>query len=118
LTQKKLNEYRLDEAPKDIKGYYYNGRHLLWSSVVLLDLQYDVSYHPSIYHHDISLYAYLSVYLSIIISVYLPTCYGHGTQGSRVTDKCCTPEPHPQPSALISCSSYSELSTSFSFQTY
>ncbi|XP_049571498.1 ubiquitin-like modifier-activating enzyme ATG7 isoform X5 [Orcinus orca] len=25
LTQKKLNEYRLDEAPKDIKGYYYNG---------------------------------------------------------------------------------------------
>lgn len=26
LTQKKLNEYRLDEAPKDIKGYYYNGR--------------------------------------------------------------------------------------------
>lgn len=28
LTQKKLNEYRLDETPKDIKGYYYNGR---WS---------------------------------------------------------------------------------------
>lgn len=26
LTQKKLNEYRLDEAPKDIKGYYFNGR--------------------------------------------------------------------------------------------
>lgn len=26
LTQKKLNEYRLDETPKDIKGYYYNGR--------------------------------------------------------------------------------------------
>ncbi|XP_039087204.1 ubiquitin-like modifier-activating enzyme ATG7 isoform X4 [Hyaena hyaena] len=25
LTQRKLNEYRLDEAPKDIKGYYYNG---------------------------------------------------------------------------------------------
>ncbi|KAK7826366.1 hypothetical protein U0070_021380 [Myodes glareolus] len=25
LTQKKLNEYRLDETPKDIKGYYYNG---------------------------------------------------------------------------------------------
>uniref|UniRef100_A0A8C6DUM7 Ubiquitin-like modifier-activating enzyme ATG7 n=1 Tax=Moschus moschiferus TaxID=68415 RepID=A0A8C6DUM7_MOSMO len=25
LTQKKLNEYRLDEAPRDIKGYYYNG---------------------------------------------------------------------------------------------
>uniref|UniRef100_A0A8D2C650 Ubiquitin-like modifier-activating enzyme ATG7 n=2 Tax=Sus scrofa TaxID=9823 RepID=A0A8D2C650_PIG len=25
LTQKKLNEYRLDEAPKNIKGYYYNG---------------------------------------------------------------------------------------------
>lgn len=28
LTQKKLNEYRLDETPKDIKGYYYNGRCL------------------------------------------------------------------------------------------
>lgn len=25
LTQKKLNEYRLDESPKCIKGYYYNG---------------------------------------------------------------------------------------------
>ncbi|XP_073772262.1 ubiquitin-like modifier-activating enzyme ATG7 [Danio rerio] len=25
LTQKKLNEYRLDESPKNIKGYYYNG---------------------------------------------------------------------------------------------
>ncbi|XP_025070948.1 ubiquitin-like modifier-activating enzyme ATG7 isoform X8 [Alligator sinensis] len=25
LTQKKLNEYRLDESPKVIKGYYYNG---------------------------------------------------------------------------------------------
>uniref|UniRef100_A0A8C0GYQ4 Ubiquitin-like modifier-activating enzyme ATG7 n=1 Tax=Chelonoidis abingdonii TaxID=106734 RepID=A0A8C0GYQ4_CHEAB len=25
LTQKKLNEYRLDETPKGIKGYYYNG---------------------------------------------------------------------------------------------
>ncbi|KAM8930759.1 ubiquitin-like modifier-activating enzyme ATG7 [Pelodytes ibericus] len=25
LTQKKLNEYRLDESPKEIKGYYYNG---------------------------------------------------------------------------------------------
>ncbi|KAM4651994.1 ubiquitin-like modifier-activating enzyme ATG7 [Discoglossus pictus] len=25
LTQKKLNVYRLDETPKDIKGYYYNG---------------------------------------------------------------------------------------------
>ncbi|XP_029456633.1 ubiquitin-like modifier-activating enzyme ATG7 [Rhinatrema bivittatum] len=25
LTQKKLNEYRLDETPKDIRGYYYNG---------------------------------------------------------------------------------------------
>ncbi|OCT58714.1 hypothetical protein XELAEV_18001856mg [Xenopus laevis] len=25
LTQKKLNEYRLDETPKEIKGYYYNG---------------------------------------------------------------------------------------------
>jgi len=26
LTQKKLNEYRLDETPKVIKGYYYNGK--------------------------------------------------------------------------------------------
>ncbi|KAG7493537.1 hypothetical protein JOB18_011245 [Solea senegalensis] len=25
LTQKKLNDYRLDESPKFIKGYYYNG---------------------------------------------------------------------------------------------
>ncbi|CAL1608170.1 unnamed protein product [Knipowitschia caucasica] len=25
LTQKKLNEYRLDESPKTIKGFYYNG---------------------------------------------------------------------------------------------
>lgn len=25
LTQRKLNEYRLDETPKGIKGYYYNG---------------------------------------------------------------------------------------------
>ncbi|EHB15584.1 Autophagy-related protein 7 [Heterocephalus glaber] len=25
LTQKKLNEYRLDEAPRDIRGYYCNG---------------------------------------------------------------------------------------------
>uniref|UniRef100_A0AAX7ST20 Ubiquitin-like modifier-activating enzyme ATG7 n=1 Tax=Astatotilapia calliptera TaxID=8154 RepID=A0AAX7ST20_ASTCA len=25
LTQKKLNDYRLDESPKCIKGYYYNG---------------------------------------------------------------------------------------------
>ncbi|KAE8612792.1 hypothetical protein XENTR_v10012990 [Xenopus tropicalis] len=25
LTQKKLNEYRLDETPKEIKGHYYNG---------------------------------------------------------------------------------------------
>lgn len=25
LTQKKLNEYRLDESPKHIKGFYYNG---------------------------------------------------------------------------------------------
>ncbi|MEQ2179296.1 Autophagy protein 7, partial [Goodea atripinnis] len=24
LTQKKLNDYRLDESPKFIKGYYYN----------------------------------------------------------------------------------------------
>ncbi|XP_071407009.1 ubiquitin-like modifier-activating enzyme ATG7 isoform X2 [Pithys albifrons albifrons] len=28
LTQKKLNEYRLDETPKVIKGYYYNGDSL------------------------------------------------------------------------------------------
>lgn len=26
LTQKKLNDYRLDESPKSIKGYYYNGK--------------------------------------------------------------------------------------------
>lgn len=25
LTQKKLNDYRLDESPKSIKGFYYNG---------------------------------------------------------------------------------------------
>ncbi|XP_051528296.1 LOW QUALITY PROTEIN: ubiquitin-like modifier-activating enzyme ATG7 [Myxocyprinus asiaticus] len=25
LTQKKLNDYRIDESPKNIKGYYYNG---------------------------------------------------------------------------------------------
>ncbi|XP_055725885.1 ubiquitin-like modifier-activating enzyme ATG7 [Salvelinus fontinalis] len=25
LTQKKLNDYRLDDSPKNIKGYYYNG---------------------------------------------------------------------------------------------
>ncbi|XP_066526436.1 ubiquitin-like modifier-activating enzyme ATG7 [Hoplias malabaricus] len=25
LTQKKLNDYRLDESPKSIKGHYYNG---------------------------------------------------------------------------------------------
>ncbi|XP_053324577.1 ubiquitin-like modifier-activating enzyme ATG7 [Spea bombifrons] len=25
LTQKKLNEYQLDESPREIKGYYYNG---------------------------------------------------------------------------------------------
>uniref|UniRef100_A0A3Q2YCB2 Ubiquitin-like modifier-activating enzyme Atg7 N-terminal domain-containing protein n=1 Tax=Hippocampus comes TaxID=109280 RepID=A0A3Q2YCB2_HIPCM len=25
LTQRKLNDYRLDESPKCIKGYYYNG---------------------------------------------------------------------------------------------
>ncbi|XP_046880551.1 ubiquitin-like modifier-activating enzyme ATG7 [Hypomesus transpacificus] len=25
LTQKKLDDYRLDESPKNIKGYYYNG---------------------------------------------------------------------------------------------
>ncbi len=28
LTQKKLNDYRLDESSKCIKGYYYNGQ---WS---------------------------------------------------------------------------------------
>lgn len=28
LTQKKLNDYRLDESPKSIKGYYYNGECL------------------------------------------------------------------------------------------
>lgn len=28
LTQKKLNDYRLDESPKCIKGYYYNGECL------------------------------------------------------------------------------------------
>lgn len=27
LTQKKLNEYKLDETPKTIKGYYYNGKY-------------------------------------------------------------------------------------------
>uniref|UniRef100_A0A672Q9P8 Autophagy related 7 n=1 Tax=Sinocyclocheilus grahami TaxID=75366 RepID=A0A672Q9P8_SINGR len=27
LTQKKLNDFRLDESPKNIKGYYYNGEH-------------------------------------------------------------------------------------------
>lgn len=26
LTQKKLNDYRLDESPKSIKGFYYNGK--------------------------------------------------------------------------------------------
>lgn len=26
LTQKKLNEYKLDESPKPIRGYYYNGK--------------------------------------------------------------------------------------------
>ncbi|KAK7915921.1 hypothetical protein WMY93_011682 [Mugilogobius chulae] len=25
LTQKKLNDYKLDESPKSIKGFYYNG---------------------------------------------------------------------------------------------
>lgn len=29
LTQRKLNEYRLDESPKVIKGYYYNGQYKL-----------------------------------------------------------------------------------------
>uniref|UniRef100_A0A8C3R5J1 Ubiquitin-like modifier-activating enzyme ATG7 n=1 Tax=Cyanoderma ruficeps TaxID=181631 RepID=A0A8C3R5J1_9PASS len=29
LTQRKLNEYRLDETPKVIKGYYYNGPYKL-----------------------------------------------------------------------------------------
>ena len=47
LTQKKLNEYRLDEAPKDIKGYYYNGRR--WgtpssASSVTFSAQYRVSF--------------------------------------------------------------------------
>lgn len=28
LTQKKLNDFRLDESPKCIKGYYYNGECL------------------------------------------------------------------------------------------
>lgn len=27
LTQKKLNDYRLDESPRSIKGYYYNGEY-------------------------------------------------------------------------------------------
>lgn len=27
LTQKKLNDYHLDESPKNIKGYYYNGEY-------------------------------------------------------------------------------------------
>lgn len=27
LTQKKLNDYRLDESPRSIKGYYYNGKN-------------------------------------------------------------------------------------------
>lgn len=48
LTQKKLNEYRLDEAPKDIKGYYYNGRQYetpsSTSSVIFFALQYRVSF--------------------------------------------------------------------------
>lgn len=30
LTQKKLNDYRLDESPKSIKGYYYNGKQFLY----------------------------------------------------------------------------------------
>lgn len=30
LTQKKLNDYRLDESPKCIKGYYYNGGLLFY----------------------------------------------------------------------------------------
>ncbi|KAI3369933.1 hypothetical protein L3Q82_024739, partial [Scortum barcoo] len=28
LTQKKINDYRLDESPKSIKGYYYNGHSI------------------------------------------------------------------------------------------
>ncbi|KPP66818.1 ubiquitin-like modifier-activating enzyme ATG7-like [Scleropages formosus] len=39
LTQRKLNEYRLDESPKSIKGYYYNARGpLLPDAVQLLAL--------------------------------------------------------------------------------
>lgn len=43
LTQKKLNDYRLDESPKCIKGYYYNGEGLSQSfdpsgAVLLFDL--------------------------------------------------------------------------------
>lgn len=33
LTQKKLNDYRLDESPKSIKGYYYNGKWTLMRTV-------------------------------------------------------------------------------------
>ena len=29
LTQKKLDDYRLDESPKNIKGYYYNGEFMI-----------------------------------------------------------------------------------------
>ncbi|MEJ1279805.1 autophagy related 7 [Cricetulus griseus] len=36
LTQKKLNEYRLDETPKDIKGYYYNGSQPCWVTLCLM----------------------------------------------------------------------------------
>lgn len=36
LTQKKLNDYRLDESPKCIKGYYYNGECFDPSGAVLL----------------------------------------------------------------------------------
>ena len=29
LTQKKLDDYRLDESSKNIKGYYYNGEFMI-----------------------------------------------------------------------------------------
>lgn len=28
LTQRKLDDYRLDESPRDIRGYYYNGKEM------------------------------------------------------------------------------------------
>lgn len=38
LTQKKLNDYRLDESPKCIKGYYYNGELLFYFFEVLYNI--------------------------------------------------------------------------------